>query len=138
MLWVRIPPEPLTNTRSVLVEQPGVLATLSRWRSRVQIPSGTLGNENLSARYANWQSDEAQTFVTAGSTPACATRWVVFLAAACKAVVTKQVRWMTRGSIPSRPTAEHSARSSIGRTAAPQAAKAGSIPARVIHVRLNA
>jgi hypothetical protein len=27
----------------VLVEQPGVLATLSRWRSRVQIPSGTLG-----------------------------------------------------------------------------------------------
>ena len=27
---------------SVLVEQPGVLATLSRWRSWVQIPSGTL------------------------------------------------------------------------------------------------
>jgi hypothetical protein len=26
----------------VLVEQPGVLATLSRWRSRVQIPPGTL------------------------------------------------------------------------------------------------
>ena len=26
----------------VLVEQPGVLATLSRWRSGVQIPSGTL------------------------------------------------------------------------------------------------
>src|SRR5215471_134270 len=26
----------------VLVEQPGVLATLSRWRSWVQIPSGTL------------------------------------------------------------------------------------------------
>ncbi len=28
---------------SVLAEQPGVLATLSRWRSWVQIPSGTLG-----------------------------------------------------------------------------------------------
>ena len=28
----------------VLVEQPGVLATLSRWRSWVQIPSGTLDN----------------------------------------------------------------------------------------------
>jgi hypothetical protein len=27
---------------SVLVEQPGVLATLSRWRSRVRIPPGTL------------------------------------------------------------------------------------------------
>ena len=26
----------------VLVEQPGVLASLSRWRSRVQIPPGTL------------------------------------------------------------------------------------------------
>jgi hypothetical protein len=26
----------------VLAEQPGVLATLSRWRSWVQIPSGTL------------------------------------------------------------------------------------------------
>ena len=29
----------------VLVEQPGVLATLSRWRSGVQIPSGTLGRD---------------------------------------------------------------------------------------------
>jgi hypothetical protein len=27
---------------AVPVEEPGVLATLSRWRSRVQIPSGTL------------------------------------------------------------------------------------------------
>src|SRR5437868_9296299 len=39
MLWVQLPPGPL---RFVLVEQPGVLATLSRWRSWVQIPSGTL------------------------------------------------------------------------------------------------
>ena len=30
------------SLRFVLVEQPGVLATLSRWRSWVQIPSGTL------------------------------------------------------------------------------------------------
>jgi hypothetical protein len=28
----------------------------------------------------------------------------VLLTAACRAVVRKQVRWMTRGSIPSRPT----------------------------------
>ena len=37
-----------------------MLATLSRWRPWVQIPSGTLDNK---ARYANWKSGEAQTFV---------------------------------------------------------------------------
>ena len=72
MLWVRVPPELLEKT-FVLVEQPGVLATLSRWRSRVQIPSGTL---LTMARYANRQSGQAQTLVTAGSTPACATHEV--------------------------------------------------------------
>ena len=44
MLWVRLPPEPLrtiTNKHG-LVEQPGVLACLSRRRSWVQIPSGSL------------------------------------------------------------------------------------------------
>src|SRR5438876_4055396 len=30
------------GVKYALVEQPGVLATLSRWRSRVQIPSGAL------------------------------------------------------------------------------------------------
>jgi len=29
---------------------------------------------------------------------------VVLLTAACKAVVAKQVRWMTRGPIPPRPS----------------------------------
>ena len=109
----------------VLVEQPGVLACLSRRRSRVQIPSRT-----LAARYANWLSGEAQTFVSAGSTPACATDRVVLLVAACKAVVTKQARWMTRGSIPSQPTA---ARSSSGRMRDPHSRDAGSTPARVIN-----
>jgi hypothetical protein len=64
MLRVRVPPEPLLGkhkirnlksetsnpisetsspkSRKALAEQPGVLATLSRWRSWVQIPSGTL------------------------------------------------------------------------------------------------
>lgn len=42
MLWVQIPPEPLWLMSYVLAEQPGVLATLSRWRSGVRIPSGTL------------------------------------------------------------------------------------------------
>jgi hypothetical protein len=73
----------------VLVEQPGVLACLSRKRSRVQIPPGTLGTvsifisakngtapldtEDATARYANRKSGQAQTLVSAGSTPACAT-----------------------------------------------------------------
>jgi hypothetical protein len=99
MPWVRVPPEPLFENSSVLVEQPGVLACLSRRRSRVQIPSRT-----LAARYANWLSGEAQTFVSAGSTPACATDRVVLSAAVCRTVVSKQAEWMTRGSIPSRPT----------------------------------
>ena len=58
MLWVRLPPGPLNNT--VLVEQLGVLATLSRWRPSVQIRPGTL---DKMARYANRYSGEAQTFV---------------------------------------------------------------------------
>ena len=48
----------------------GVLACLSRRRSWVQIPSGTL---NM-AWYANWQSDGFQTSVFVGSTPTRATR----------------------------------------------------------------
>ena len=44
----------------VLVEQPGVLATLSRWRSRVRVPPGTLERSGTQSR----QSGEAQTFVT--------------------------------------------------------------------------
>lgn len=48
---------------TVLVEQPGVLACLSRRRSGVQIPSRTL----VLARYANRQSGEAQTFVPGSS-----------------------------------------------------------------------
>jgi hypothetical protein len=55
---------------NALVEQPGVLATLSRWRPWVQIPSGALktrdGTEIQTARYANRQSDQAQTLVICG------------------------------------------------------------------------
>ena len=57
------------------------------------------------ARYANWQSGEAQTFVTLWvRLPPVPLERVVFLAAGCKPVVTKQARWTTRGSIPSRLT----------------------------------
>ena len=41
---------PNSDLELVLVEQPGVLATLSRWRPSVQIRSGTLDN---TARCAN-------------------------------------------------------------------------------------
>ena len=109
------------------MEQPGVLATLSRWRPWVQIPPGTLDNM---ARYANRQSGQAQTLVIVGSTPTCATYWVVLLAAACKAVVAKQARWATRGSIPSQPTETNMARSSNGRMSGPQPGDAGSTPVR--------
>jgi hypothetical protein len=69
-MWVRIP---LQALRIVLVEQPGVLVSLSRRRSRVQIPPGTLLDFFL-ARYANWQSGQAQTLVSVGSNPSRANR----------------------------------------------------------------
>ena len=53
---VRIPLQ--AQGQHVPVEQSGVLATLSRWRTRVRIPPGT-----LLARYANRQSGQAQTLV---------------------------------------------------------------------------
>jgi hypothetical protein len=56
------------------------------------------------ARYANWQSGEAQTFVSLRVRLPPAPLRVVLLTAACKAVVAKQVRWTTRGPIPSQPT----------------------------------
>ena len=65
-----------------------------------------------------------------GSTPTRATQWVVLLAAGCKPVVAKQVRWATRGSIPSRPT-DITARWSSGRMRDSHSRGAGSIPARV-------
>jgi hypothetical protein len=77
-----------------------VLACLSRRRSWVQIPSGTL--DSTVRKLEKRRSSNLRDFV--GSTPTRATDWVVFLVAACKTVVTKQARWTTRGSIPSRPT----------------------------------
>ena len=81
------------------------------------------------ARYANWQSGEAQTFVTAGSTPALATgqhasaghrRAQVIVNHPPQAV---QVQFLP-GALKLWPV-----RLSV-RTLAPQAGKAGSIPAR--------
>ena len=102
MLWVRIPPE-LLEDNYVLVEQPGVLACLSRQEIAGSNPVG----DASSARYANWQSGEAQTFVILWvRLPPVLLDRVVLLVAACKAVVTKQARWTTRGSIPSQPTVD--------------------------------
>jgi hypothetical protein len=74
-----------------------VLACLSRRRSSVQIRSGVLFNacdqaygrigviaegvlsfatEREKTRYANRHSGQAQTLVSAGSTPACVTRYM--------------------------------------------------------------
>src|SRR5271165_6787378 len=52
----------------------------------------------------------------------------VLLTAACKAVVLKEVRWLTRGSIPSQPT--YGPLVYRFRMPAPHAGEAGSIPAR--------
>ena len=104
MLRVRLPPEPLQKPHA-LVEQPGVLACLSRRRSWVQIPSGTL---DKTARYANRQSGEAQTFVNVcgfESHPCywrTTTRvgWALAGPAGCKPAVRKG----SGGSTPSRRT----------------------------------
>ena len=44
MLWVRVPPELLKRQTIVLVEQPGVLATLSRWRRGFKSRRGRFEN----------------------------------------------------------------------------------------------
>ena len=100
------------HSRYVLAEQPGVLATLSRWRPRVQIPSGTLGK---TVRYANRKSGEVQTFVSLWvqlpSVPlkqqASAGHWRAQVA------VTHPPSG-TGGSTPSRRTRSRTARSSSG------------------------
>ena len=122
-----------TEKKFVLVDQPGVLACLSRRRSWVQIPSGTL--KNTAARYANRQSGQAQTLVicrfdsdlrhsSTKTTHASVGHWQASVA------VTHSPSG-SAGSTPARRTRDNLARSSIGRTRAPQARKAGSIPARV-------
>ena len=92
------------------MEQPGVLACLSRRRSWVQIPSGTL--DSTVRKPAKRRSSNLRDYVS--STLTRATDWVVFLVAACKTVVTKQARWTTRGSIPSRPTDKRPVRLTAG------------------------
>ena len=95
----------------------GFKSRRGRWHSTVRKP-------------AKRRSSNLRDFV--GSTPTRVTVRVVFLTAACKPVVAKEVRWKTRGSIPSQPTAfpngpfvyRH-------RTPASHAGKAGSTPARV-------
>ena len=61
---------PLTTHQfNVLVEQPGVLATLSRWRTWVQIPSGTL-DECVGWAWASPHGCNPYAYAIAGSTPA--------------------------------------------------------------------
>src|SRR4051794_5179632 len=98
MLWVRIPPELLKYI-------------LSSWSSLECSPACHAGDRGFkshrgrsTARYANLakrRSSNLREFVSSTLTRAT---WVVFLVAVCNTVVTKQARWTTRGSIPSRPT----------------------------------
>ena len=72
MLWVQIPPEPL---RTISNNQ---WPRGAAWSARLPVTQEIVGSNPIEvawkmARYANRQSGEAQTFVTAGSTPACAT-----------------------------------------------------------------
>ena len=111
MLWVQLPPEPLND--HALVEQPGVLACLSRRRSRVQIPSRALAT-NM-ARYANRQSGQAQTLVICGFDSRLrhlrpCVGWASVCPTACKAASPKGYA----GSTPARRT-DNMARSSIGK-----------------------
>src|SRR5438876_4968960 len=67
MLRVQIPLERVLDTRPGGAV--GVLAALSRRRSRVQIPSRALSRHGTQT----WNRDEAQTFVGVGSNPSRAT-----------------------------------------------------------------
>ena len=98
MLWVRIPPELLKNN-------------LSSWSSLECSPACHAGDRGFKSHRGRFhstvrklekrRSSNLRDFVSSNLTRATST-WVVLLAAACKAVVTKQARWTTRGSIPSR------------------------------------
>ncbi len=67
MLWVRLPPEPLTTTR------PRGAARSARHPVKVEaVGSNPIGDAYM-AWYANWQSDGFQKSVIVGSTPTRAT-----------------------------------------------------------------
>ena len=127
MLWVRLPPELLDNTSSW---SSGVLATLSRWRSWVRIPSGTLRRHGT--QLAKRRSSNLRDFV--GSTPIRATGttcvgWALACPSGCNppALGALQVQLL-----PGALT--RLARSFRGRTPGSHPGEAGSIPARVTDI----
>ena len=72
MLWVRLPPEPL---RTITNDQ---WPRGAAWSARLPVTQEIMGSNPIEvawkmAWYANRQSGQAQTLVTAGSTPALAT-----------------------------------------------------------------
>jgi hypothetical protein len=134
VLLFHLPPSPF-HLSSALVVQPGVDACLSRRRSWVQIPSRA-----LTARYANRQSGEAQTFATLWvrlpplplDNETCSPRLAVNQLSRNKRGGDEEVRFLhvslvVKSSMP---------RWSIGRTSGSQPDKAGSIPARGAHGRV--
>jgi hypothetical protein len=136
---------------SVLMEQPGVLAALSRRRSRVQIPLGTLGGKGLRLETTGLRQRDCGTVAQASRLLRGTVRQLAerrssnlrvcgFDSRLCHSssasaghrraqVAVNHPPQGSAGSTPARRTVP--ARSSIGRTAAFHAAKAGSTPARV-------
>ena len=109
MLRVRIPPEPLTCRPS----QSSPECSPARHAGDHGFESRRGRCRQDTARYANRQSGEAQTFVSAGSTPACATwkpcvGWAPVSPTDCKSAASG-----CAGSTPARRTFPM-ARSSIG------------------------
>ena len=130
MLWVRVPPEPLkrlTSSWSSLECSPACHGGDRGFKSR-------RGRLIEMARYANRQSGQAQTLVICGfDSRLCHLRYAFgWASAACKAVVCKaaSLTEADAGSTPCPTALKHGPFVYRHRTPAPQAGKAGSIPAR--------
>jgi hypothetical protein len=121
MLRVRIPPGPLETS----------CPRGAAWSARLPVTQEIAGSNPVEGAYGAVRKAEkrpSSNLGDCGFDSRLRHLRVVLLTAACKAVVAKEVRWMTRGSIPSQPTDGPFAYRH--RMPASQAGGAGSIPAR--------
>ena len=129
MLWVRVPPELLEKN-----DRPRGAAWSARDPVTVEIAgSNPAGDALKTARYANWQSGQAQTLVNCGfdSRLRHCTKYASVGHRQAQVAVTHPPSGFA-GSTPARRTAiQHGPFVYRFRTLAPQARRAGSIPARV-------
>ncbi len=109
MLWVRIPPGPLeynTPSWSSLECSPPCHGGGRRFKSDRGCLDGAVRQLGRATDFKSpWMWVRL---------PPVLLKWVVLLAAACKAAVSKEARWATRGSIPSRPTDKRPVRLAAG------------------------